>query len=263
MAGLYFQVHEGNGPYLLLVHGMLSSASQWLPNIEHLSETCQPVTVELYGHHRSPSPAQLELYDPLNYVKQFEKIRETLNAKRWLVCGYSLGAALTIRYALTYPERLYGHIFTNSMSAFAESELQNQWAANATQTRSNLIAGGLAAIDRIPVHPKHAKRLPADLKDRLVADSKKHSPLGIANTLSYTVPRSSVRHIIHNNSAVALLIAGQYEKRFRPYSEFAIKSMPNLSLDTVAASHAVSMEAAAEFNFHINQFIRQDRGIEH
>ena len=33
---LHVDVHDGNGPYLLLVHGMLSSRVQWMPNLDAL-----------------------------------------------------------------------------------------------------------------------------------------------------------------------------------------------------------------------------------
>jgi len=33
----YYEVREGKGPYVLLVHGFLSSRAQWLPNLDALS----------------------------------------------------------------------------------------------------------------------------------------------------------------------------------------------------------------------------------
>jgi len=78
---------------LLLVHGFLSSSAQWLANIDELSDTCIPVTAELWGHGNSPSPENILLYHPDHYASQFEMIRQALNIDQWFVCGYSLGAA--------------------------------------------------------------------------------------------------------------------------------------------------------------------------
>ena len=72
---LYYEVHGDRGPYILLVHGLLSSRAQWLPNLKVLSTFCRPVVVELFGHGRSPSPSAQEFYLPENYAREFETIR--------------------------------------------------------------------------------------------------------------------------------------------------------------------------------------------
>ena len=75
---LHWQTHGGNGPYLLLVHGMLCSRAQWLWNLPALKRVCRPVTVELWGHGRSPSPETVGHYAPKHYITEFEAIREQL-----------------------------------------------------------------------------------------------------------------------------------------------------------------------------------------
>lgn len=53
---LNYEVHGEKGPYLLIVHGILSCQSQWVLNLEGLQTFCRPVTVELFGHGHSPAP---------------------------------------------------------------------------------------------------------------------------------------------------------------------------------------------------------------
>ena len=55
---LYYDVHAGTGPYMLLVHGFLSSRTQWRLNLAALASVVRPVVVELWGHGRSPAPAE-------------------------------------------------------------------------------------------------------------------------------------------------------------------------------------------------------------
>src|SRR5690349_20972563 len=116
---LHVEIHGGEGPLLLLVHGMLASRAQWQLNLPALRRVCRPVVVELLGHGRSPAPTHPDPYRPSAYVLEFERIRAELGAERWILCGQSLGAALTLRYALDHPERVQAQIFTNSNSAFA------------------------------------------------------------------------------------------------------------------------------------------------
>src|SRR2546427_30665 len=47
---LYYDVHDGTGPYMLMVHGFLSSRAQWGPNLTALARVARPVVLELCGH---------------------------------------------------------------------------------------------------------------------------------------------------------------------------------------------------------------------
>ena len=49
----YWEVHDlGQGPYMLMVHGFLSSRAQWRINLPALGAFCRPVLLELLGHGR-------------------------------------------------------------------------------------------------------------------------------------------------------------------------------------------------------------------
>lgn len=253
---LNWQLHDGEGPHLLLVHGFLCSSAQWLWNLSALSEVCRPVTVELWGHGSSPAPSDPPCYAPDRFVDEFERIRRELGAGRWFLLGYSLGAGLTIRYALTHPDRVAGHVFTNSTSGLADVEQIRLWRDDAEASAQRIIAGGRTATERIPVHPRHARRLPAPLRKALVADAQRLDPTGIANILRYTNPNVSVRAQAHENTRPALLVCGTREKRFAPHRAFAEANMPFLKIVDVDAGHGVNMEAHEPFNAAVSSFVR-------
>ena len=257
MTTIHYHVHPGQGPHLLLVHGFLSSNSQWLANTKALSNVCIPVTAELWGHGGSPSPKNISAYHPDHYASQFETIRKDLGAKQWFVCGYSLGAALTARYSCLHPERVKGHIMTNSNSAFADEAQTKAWESTAEKSGDNIEKGGLSAIEKIPVHPKHARSLPTLIYDALHADSKLLNPIGIANTLRNTTPNASIRHLAINNQSPAMLCWGTKEKGFIALKEWAEDNMPNLTIQPIRAGHAVNMQDADTFNLAVSSFIKQ------
>ena len=248
-------VHDGDGPPMLLVHGMLASRSQWLLNLPVLAEFVQPVTIELFGHHLSPSPTDSANYLPENYVSLFEGIREGLEIDQWFVGGCSLGAALSMRYALTHPTRVLGQFFTNSSSAFADAQTVSMWQANSKPSYERVLQGGRQAIDRIPVHPRHGKHLPARIKAALIEDSVSHDVQGIAATMRWTSPGASVRDRLHELSMPSMLLCGVYERRFKPLREVARTRIAQLTIHDLPAGHAVNMEAADEFNEHVRTFV--------
>ena len=250
-----WEVHRGTGPFVLFVHGFLSSRAQWAPNLEPLGEVCRPVTLELWGHGRSPTPEDRAAYTPTGYIEAMEAIRDQLRAASWFVCGYSLGGALTIRYALTHPQRVAGQVFTNSMSAFADAALVKEWSETGPQSGDAIERGGLPAIERIAVHPKHARRLPDDVRQALLRDARSLDPLGVANAIRHTTPGASVRDDVAENRVPALLACGRFEKRFAPHRAFAEAHMPGLRVVEMDAGHAVNMQDAARFNAAVAEFV--------
>ncbi len=253
---LHFDIHPGVGPYLLLVHGFLSSRAQWQPNLEALASVCRPVTVELWGHGRSPAPADPSAYTPQGYIAGFERIRRLIGTDAWFVCGYSLGAGLTIRYAHDHPQTVIAHTFTNSMSAFADRALQAQWSSTSPAIAEKILILGEQAIRKLAVHPRHARSLMPALKRALVADADLLRPVAVANTLTITTLQSSIRPVAAHNPRPALLIQGEKERRFADYAAWARLNMPKLSVAQVDAGHGVNMEQPADFNHALSDFIQ-------
>jgi 2-succinyl-6-hydroxy-2,4-cyclohexadiene-1-carboxylate synthase len=253
--GLHAEVMPGSGPYLLLVHGFLSSRSQWIPNIPVLSRTVRPVVIELLGHGRSPAPEDPACYHPDAYVDAFERIRESLGTRQWFICGQSLGAALTLRYALCRPEAVQGQIFTNTVAALAQTENIQDIRKFSEISAKEILMRGPGQLDRLPMHPKNARHLREDVREALLEDCIKADVTGIANTLRYTLPEVSVRDKIHANQVPALLICGKREKRFTVFREFARDHMPNLEIVDLDAGHAVNVGAAEGFNSAVTRFI--------
>ena len=255
----HWEVRDGDGPYLLLIHGFLSSRAQWQPNLAALAEVCRPVLLELYGHGRSPAPAALKRYEVGSYAAAIDAIREELGVESWFVCGYSLGAAISIRYALAHADRVRGHVFTNSASAFADRSLVGAWRAGARESAERIRAGGRQAVERMAVHPKHARRLAAPVRDALLADAALIDPQGIAAAMERTMPTASVRAELQRNTRPALLVCGRFEKRFAPHRAFAEETMPELSVVDVDSGHAVNMQAADAFNRAVSEFVVEHR----
>ena len=251
---VYHELHGSRGPFLLLVHGMLSSRAQWMLNIDALSAFSRPVVVELFGHGRSPTPDNPDAYSPQRYVAEFEALRRSLGAERWLICGQSLGAALTLRYSLDFPDRVIAQAFTNSNSALADEAWRERVIPLMAAQARHLQEHGRAALDGHPLNPGRGKRLPADARAALVADYALHTPEGVAATGLYTVPDSSVRDRAFTISVPTLLVTGEREKGFAEAHTFAERTIPGLRVVGLDAGHAVNLEAAEAFNETVASF---------
>jgi len=218
------------------------------------------VVVELWGHGRSPSPEDAYGYRPEAYVRAFEELRAELGVERWLVCGQSFGAALTLRYALDHPERVAAQVFTNSASALGDSEWVARMRRAGPAIADEIERGGTAAIERMPIHPSRARRIPAEYREAVLADAALVAPRGLAHTMRHGVPESSVRPRLGENRVPTLLVCGDREAAFRPHREAAERELPHLEVVGADAGHAVNLEAADVFDRAAADFLRRHAG---
>ena len=251
---LNWRLHDGNGPHLLMVHGFLSSAAQWQDNLAALAPEFRCLTVELLGHGDSPAPDDPNAYRPEAYTAAFEALRHQLGIERWFTLGYSLGAGLTLNHALSHPRHLLGTAFTNSNSAFASPAGVDKMVAGTASSIRQLQSLGAPAIERLAVHPRRAKSLPASTRTALLEDAKKLHPGAIAQTLAITLPNASVYDRAHQLELPALMLHGIKERRFGPLADYARSTLPNLTTVELNAGHGVNMEQPKAFNQALCQF---------
>lgn len=251
---LHVDVHDGVGEHLLLVHGFLSSRSHWLPNLPRLTEVCRPVTVELWGHGRSPSPEGPEWYAPGAYPAAFEAVREQVGCERWFVCGQSLGAAFTMRYALDHPERILGHVFTNSAAAVAVEDKLDHGRMDAMAEAFE--TGGTDAIRAQRMFPGNLPGLSEDVRAALHEDAALHDPVGIGRMLRHGAATSS-RSRIGENVVPTLLVVGEREKGFVGPRHWLEATMPHLRVVPADAGHGVNLEAPETFDEAVVRFVTE------
>jgi pimeloyl-ACP methyl ester carboxylesterase len=255
----YYEVHGDQGPYLLLVHGMLSGRSQWLENIDALKQRCRPVILELWGHGRSASPESSDLYRHSAYTDYFEQIRNDLSIDSWFVCGQSFGATLTFRYAVACPDRIKGHIFTNSVSAFGGVDASAESQTRIQEQAALIDSHGRAILEQMPIHPKQAKRLPEATRHALLRDADRLDPGGVAKTLRH-VADSSITDILSQVTVPNLLVCGTRERPFAQGRKIAEEHLARLEIVTADVGHAVNIQASDIFNSAVAEFIHQHDG---
>lgn len=112
---------EGDGPVLLLLHGMFASLHTWDHWAENMQNDYRIVRVDLPGfgltgpHVRSDYSLQASMY-------LLESIRNELNIDRWTLIGNSMGAGLALSYAQLYPEQTDGVVLLNGGRLLASAQ---------------------------------------------------------------------------------------------------------------------------------------------
>ena len=91
----------GEGPLIVLIHGITGSASQWNPVIELLSDRYSVLAPDLLGHGESAKPRGD--YSLGAYAVMIRDLMVALGHRRGTIVGHSLGGGVAMQFAYEYP----------------------------------------------------------------------------------------------------------------------------------------------------------------
>lgn len=91
----------GDGPTMILLHGIGSSGKSWLPVMSRLARTWRLIIPDLRGHGSSGKPDSGYLLG--DYADDLARLVEWSGADRPIILGHSLGGLTTITWAKRNP----------------------------------------------------------------------------------------------------------------------------------------------------------------
>lgn len=97
---------EGDGPVIIFLHGIASSAVTFAHVIPQLSDRYRCISFDLLGFGESPSPPDSNF----TIEEHVDSIRATINSLKldapFILVGHSLGSLLAARYAARHPSKV-------------------------------------------------------------------------------------------------------------------------------------------------------------
>jgi pimeloyl-ACP methyl ester carboxylesterase len=96
-------VRAGEGPALLLLHGIGNNCQTWAGVIDRLAETHTVIAPDLLGHGRSDKPRGD--YSIAAYANGMRDLLSVLDIEQATVVGHSLGGGIALQFAYQFPER--------------------------------------------------------------------------------------------------------------------------------------------------------------
>src|ERR671938_628559 len=92
----------GEGPLLVLVHGITSSSRTWERVLPLLAERHTVIAPDLLGHGRSAKPRGD--YSLGAYASGLRDLLGVLGYERGMAVGHSLGGGIAMQFAYQFPE---------------------------------------------------------------------------------------------------------------------------------------------------------------
>ena len=96
---------QGQGPDLLLLHGLGASSFSWRGNVAPLSRHFRVWTLDLPGHGASPAPLDAD-YRPEALAQGVMQFLDRRALSKVAVAGNSLGGSLALLLARDHPQRV-------------------------------------------------------------------------------------------------------------------------------------------------------------
>ncbi len=106
---------EGEGPPVVLLHGVLAQLQTWDGWVECLKDRYRIFRMDLPGFGLT-GPVINGTYTPEYAVELFEKVRRALNEEHFHLVGNSLGGFLSWYYAALYPQHVDRLILIDPLS---------------------------------------------------------------------------------------------------------------------------------------------------
>jgi pimeloyl-ACP methyl ester carboxylesterase len=245
---------DGEGPVVLLLHGLGGSARNLGPQVRALRDRYRVVRFDARGHGRSEAPFDGEAYTPEAFVADVGRVLDQVRATRAIVGGLSMGAGIALRWALANPERVTGLV----LAAFPGSRDGAGFASVALAFADAIERRGLQAAGAEFVWGDDSR---LDSAGRLVRQGfLEHPPHALVWTLRKLVAsQPSVDELapaLARLAMPALVVVGAGDRGSVEPSRQLAQALANARLVVIpGAGHVVNLQAPKEFNAALLEFL--------
>ncbi len=232
----------GNGKTVVFIHGAAGSGARWANQVKMLAGGHYPVALDLPGHGASGGWPCEQIFLYREWVKQTV---EALGLGNIVLVGHSMGGAVALDFALTYPSYLQGLILVSTgarlrvdparLESYRKGEYRAEWArlSFSPAASSGLVEQGVR--DALAADPA------ARYADFLACD------------------RFDVLSQVNKIPAPALVVCGQDDLATPvKFARYLAENIPRARLVLIdRAAHMVMLEQPEELNKAIKDFLAE------
>lgn len=244
----------GNGPPLLLIHGLGASHADWSEQVAALGARHALVMPDLRGHGRSPADGSYAIVDQARLLLALmDQVLAETGHTRFDVIGHSMGGAVALSMALLAPQRIGRLVISNSMAGFRPDSPRKL-------TEALMRVAVVATVGVAPLAGIIARRLfPRDDQAHWRATMRQHFAVNSRAVYLRSLTalgRWSVWDRLGEIRCPVLIIAAEQDY-FPPEETRAFAdALPDCRLLVYANSrHATPIDSASRFNADVLAFL--------
>lgn len=244
---------QGNGPALLLIHGLGSCKEDWEDQVAPFSRHYQVISFDLRGHGQSDKPAGP--YSIAQFAADAAALLRALEIEVAHVVGISLGGAIAFQLALDHPALVKSMVIVNSgpdarVRTFKEKFAV--WMRKYVVRRKGM--GKLAGLIAPHLFPRPENRTQ---RERFIERTSRNDPQAYLHAFEALIGWSVAERI---GVIACPVLAIAADRDYTPLSmkQAYVAQIPGAQLEVVSeARHALPMEKPAQFNAVLERFLAQ------
>jgi len=254
------KVIKGDGPCIILLHGLTGSSLNWGRLTRKLSPQYKTVAFDFVGHGKSDAPTDPSAYQLEAILKDIDCIVEEEGSGQAILCGLSMGAAAMLLYTLRYPNKVLGLILTS----FPPGKSAPGISSFAVPFANLILKKGLSIAGETFVWGPDSPFSAADaelIKQGFLQHKHPHGlALCMKEFLANIPHQSDLLPLLSHVTQPTLLIAGEQDHPSLSYSEAIHKSLPEKSHQFFIikkGGHLVNIDSYKRYNEIVIQFLEE------
>ncbi|MDQ2992945.1 MAG: alpha/beta hydrolase [Candidatus Eremiobacteraeota bacterium] len=241
--------HSGaNGPAIVFVHGVGSTAAAWDPQLLGLEDTYRSYAIQLRGNGGIGSNPEPDKITRNGYARDVLAIMDASKIERAHFVGCSLGGAVGFELWATAPERVASFTFVGSFAAYPNGGAYAESVVELVRAAGDMETFARARVGRLGLPPEREAAAIAEMACKTV-------PSYVAATrATWTGDYSELLPTI---TVPTLVIVGERDT-VAPLglSEEIAKGIPGARLEVVSnAGHVTNADAPERFNAMLREFL--------
>jgi pimeloyl-ACP methyl ester carboxylesterase len=248
---VYAEVY-GTGPGLMLSHGFGGSARNFRRQARELESGYKVVLLDTRGHARSGAPEQADAYCPDRLVDDLV-LSSDVAGTPVIVGGLSMGAGLSERFALRYPEKTRAVVLLSPPRGGPENQAWALGLAAAIEERGidaageDFVWGGRSRFDRAGA-------------ELIRQGFREHSPHGLVHILRQVLaeerPAEERAPALAKLELPLLIVVGSNDRSSLAAGEVLARGNARAHLVVIpGAGHVVNLAAPEEVLSALREFL--------
>ncbi len=240
----------GQGPPVVLLHGMAGSLRYWDQVVPYLAKTHRVITVDLLGFGHSPMPKDVT-YNIDTHLKSIMETFEHLKVNEpFTLVGHSMGALLALKLALAQPKKVQ-KLALISMPVWNKPQEARQAITGGRLSRRLAYYGPtshtLCTVWCKFLRPVSSRLAHLYIKNQPVPvtrESVLHTWQSYDQSMRYVIENQQVEADLQQLITPTLLLYGDKEDTLTLRNIDAFKSLPdNVRGENIEGSHNLPIES--------------------
>lgn len=251
---------RGEGPVLVLIHGLACGQRMWARQIRDLSRRFTLLTYDQRGHGRSTAPAEADAYSPGHLTRDLAGLLDHLRIERCGIVGFSMGGGPALGFALTQPRRVERLILAD-MGAGAENPaaiqaLVRRWTALGRAKGIDALAEEMLTSDLFRSYAAQGARQRRHMRALIAATPLDGAVFTLSEVLAKRASLFRMTAPLGQLARPTLILTGEHDYTCRKAAKLLAASIPGAREVRIPdAGHMAPLEAPAAFNAAVAEFM--------